>query len=66
MFDFFAAFSENLILTAHPSKSGGDWWYGTILRDKKSGFFPRTYVDQIQSSKLPASFSPGFIIMMSV
>jgi len=43
-----AAFSENTILTAHPSKSGGDWWYGTTVRDKKSGFFPQTYVERVQ------------------
>lgn len=40
-------FGENLILTAHPSKSGGDWWYGTVVRDGKTGFFPKTYVEQI-------------------
>lgn len=37
-----------MILTAHPSKSGGDWWYGTSVRDKKSGFFPQTYVEHVQ------------------
>lgn len=36
-------------MTAHPSKSGGDWWYGTLLRDGKAGFFPKTYVDKIES-----------------
>ncbi|KAI9069473.1 hypothetical protein FKP32DRAFT_1617176 [Trametes sanguinea] len=40
-------FGENLILTAHPSKSGSDWWYGTLVRDGKSGFFPKTYVEQV-------------------
>ena len=43
------AFAENLIIKAHPSKSGGDWWYGTLLRDGKTGFFPKTYVDKIES-----------------
>ncbi|KAI0781525.1 hypothetical protein BD413DRAFT_505992 [Trametes elegans] len=42
-------FGENLILTAHPSKSGSDWWYGTVVRDGKSGFFPKTYVEQVTS-----------------
>ena len=42
------AFGENLILTAHPSKSGDDWWYGTLLRDGKSGFFPKTYVEKVE------------------
>ena len=40
-------FGENLILTAHPSKTGGDWWHGTVVRDGKSGFFPKTYVEQV-------------------
>ena len=43
------AFPENVILTAHPSSSGGDWWYGTSVRDKKSGFFPQTYVECVQT-----------------
>ena len=43
------AFAENLVLTAHPSKTGGDWWYGTVLRDGKSGFFPKTYVEPLQT-----------------
>ena len=50
------AFGENLILTANPSKSGGDWWYGTIVRDGKSGFFPKTYVQTIDSGTFLAPF----------
>ncbi|KAI0373139.1 hypothetical protein BV20DRAFT_1042030 [Pilatotrama ljubarskyi] len=42
-------FGENLIIKAHPSKSGGDWWYGTVVRDGKTGFFPKTYVEQVTS-----------------
>lgn len=38
-----------MVLTAHPSKSGGDWWYGTLIREKKSGFFPQTYVERVQT-----------------
>lgn len=38
-----------MILTAHPSKSSGDWWYGTTVRDKKSGFFPQTYVELVET-----------------
>jgi hypothetical protein len=41
------AFGENLVLTVHPSKTGGDWWYGTVVRDQKSGFFPNTYVQKV-------------------
>jgi hypothetical protein len=43
------AFPENVVLVAHPSKSGGDWWYGTTVRDKKSGFFPQTYIERAQT-----------------
>lgn len=39
------------MLTAHPSKSGGDWWYGTVVRDAKSGFFPQTYVARVKPGK---------------
>lgn len=45
----FLAFGENLILIAHPSKTGGDWWHGTLLRDGKSGFFPKTYVEKVET-----------------
>jgi len=43
------AFPENVILSAHPSKSGGDWWYGTPVRDNKSGFFPQAYVERVET-----------------
>lgn len=52
----FVAFGENLILTAHPSKSGGDWWYGTVVRDGKSGFFPKTYVQSVDVGAYHFSF----------
>ncbi|KAG1884675.1 hypothetical protein F4604DRAFT_1901226 [Suillus subluteus] len=39
---------SNLIITAHPSKTGDDWWYGTIVKDGKSGFFPQTYVQMVE------------------
>jgi len=50
MFKFGLAFGENLVLTAHPSKSGGDWWYGTLLTSGKSGLFPKTFVQTFKSS----------------
>jgi len=46
------AFAENLVLVAHPSKSGGDWWYGTLLAEARSGFFPKTYVQTLENSTL--------------
>lgn len=42
-----------MILTAHPSKSGGDWWYGTPVRGEKSGYFPQTYVEHVQTGADP-------------
>jgi Variant SH3 domain len=44
------AFDENLIITANPSKSGGDWWYGSLVSNGKSGVFPKTYVDVVNQS----------------
>ena len=43
-------FKENLIILAHPSKSGGDWWYGTLPSSGKKGMFPQTYVQQYTPS----------------
>lgn len=42
-----------MILTAHPSRSGGDWWYGSSTRDKKPGFFPQTYVERVETGTNP-------------
>ena len=47
---FFPAFGENLIIIANPSKSGGEWWYGTIGNTGKSGLFPKTYVEVVKPS----------------
>ncbi|OCH86200.1 hypothetical protein OBBRIDRAFT_797422 [Obba rivulosa] len=51
------SFGENLILIAHPSKSGGDWWYGTLVKDGKAGFFPKTYVERVLSIKAKALYA---------
>ncbi|KAJ8699192.1 hypothetical protein PTI98_002336 [Pleurotus ostreatus] len=50
-------FGENLILIANPSKSGGDWWYGTIVKDGKSGLFPKTYVETVTAIKAKALYA---------
>ncbi|KAF8626353.1 hypothetical protein AX15_005009 [Amanita polypyramis BW_CC] len=42
------SFGENLVLVANPSKSGGDWYYGTLLSTRKSGLFPKTFVQVIE------------------
>lgn len=44
-----AVFEENVIIEAHPSKSGGAWWYGTIVRSGKKGFFPNAYVQEVEN-----------------
>ncbi|KAI0044289.1 hypothetical protein FA95DRAFT_1497317 [Auriscalpium vulgare] len=51
------SFAENLVLTAHPSKTGGDWWHGTVVRDGKSGFFPKTYVERLEIFKARALYA---------
>lgn len=47
----FVAFGENLVITAYVSKTGGDWWYGTIVTSGKTGFFPKTYVQIFETSE---------------
>jgi hypothetical protein len=51
------SFGENVIISAHPSKTGGDWWYGTVVSDGKSGFFPQTYVSRVESGKAFSSLN---------
>ncbi|KAJ7500362.1 hypothetical protein B0H11DRAFT_1908822 [Mycena galericulata] len=50
------SFAENVILIANPSKTGGDWWYGKLLRDGRSGMFPKTYVQEITTMKAKAVY----------
>ncbi|KAF8319431.1 Dbl homology domain-containing protein [Clavulina sp. PMI_390] len=42
------SFGENLIISAHPSKSGSDWWYGTLVSNGSTGFIPKAYVEVIE------------------
>ncbi|OAX41282.1 hypothetical protein K503DRAFT_712926 [Rhizopogon vinicolor AM-OR11-026] len=51
------SFVENLVIAAHPSKSAGDWWYGTVVKNGKSGFFPQTYVQTVEPVKANAIYS---------
>jgi hypothetical protein len=44
-----SAFGENLTIQVNPSKTGGDWWYGKVVRDGKTGFFPKTYVQKVEA-----------------
>jgi hypothetical protein len=52
MGDFATAFKENIIILAHPSKTGGDWWYGHMVRGGKPGFFPANYVKVVKPGML--------------
>ncbi|KIK20542.1 hypothetical protein PISMIDRAFT_682232 [Pisolithus microcarpus 441] len=51
------SFGENVVIEAHPSKSGGDWWYGTTVNDGRSGFFPQTYVQVVEPVQATALYS---------
>ncbi|EGG01281.1 uncharacterized protein MELLADRAFT_67159 [Melampsora larici-populina 98AG31] len=50
-------FEENLVIRAHPPKTDGDWWYGTVERTGQSGTFPRAYVDELKVSWGEALYS---------
>ncbi|KAI0294656.1 hypothetical protein B0F90DRAFT_1755296 [Multifurca ochricompacta] len=53
-------FGENLVINAHPSKTGGDWWYGTVVSTGKAGFFPKTYVQVFEAVKARGQYDyPG-------
>ncbi|KAJ3482401.1 hypothetical protein NLJ89_g12142 [Agrocybe chaxingu] len=45
------SFEENLMIVANPSKTGGDWWYGTLVKTGKAGLFPKTYVEVVTPKK---------------
>lgn len=42
------AFEENVVLVANPSKSGGEWWRGTLVGSGKSGLFPKNFVQVVE------------------
>ncbi|KAI9256579.1 hypothetical protein BDA99DRAFT_516821 [Phascolomyces articulosus] len=45
------SFGEDEILKAHPHKeSTSDWWYGSSLKTKQVGFFPKAYVEIIEEA----------------
>ncbi|KAG6375732.1 hypothetical protein JVT61DRAFT_2578 [Boletus reticuloceps] len=50
-------FDINTVIIAHPSKSGGDWWYGTTVKDGKVGFFPQTYVQKVEQVHATAMYT---------
>jgi actin cytoskeleton-regulatory complex protein PAN1 len=46
------AFKEDVIILAHPSKSGSDWWYGRSMADQSAGFFPKTYAQALENGAI--------------
>lgn len=49
------AFGENLIISANPSKSGSDWWYGKLEKEGTKGFLPKSYITVIDQGAYPCS-----------
>ena len=47
-----AAFDRNQVVLANPSKSGGDWWYGSLVKGSAAGFFPNTYVQKYETCRI--------------
>ena len=44
---YLIGFKENMILMAHPAKDPeSPWWYGMLLQGGKSGWFPKSYVQE--------------------
>ena len=59
------AFGENLLLTVHPSKSGGDWWFGKTVKGGRTGLFPKTYVEVVKPGEL-AFVGISFVCLFAV
>jgi hypothetical protein len=55
----FTAFGENLMVNAYPSKTGGEWWYGTVVNNGKTGFCPKTYVQVFKAGRSPLCILPS-------
>jgi uncharacterized protein YaiE (UPF0345 family) len=37
------------VVEAHPAKDAeSPWWYGTLVKEGKSGWFPHTYVEEMK------------------
>ncbi|KAG8833257.1 hypothetical protein FRC17_011032 [Serendipita sp. 399] len=42
------SFNNNIVIVAHPSKSGGPWWYGVSPSTGEKGFLPRSYLQAME------------------
>lgn len=46
------------MVDAHPAKDpASPWIYGTLLKDRRAGWFPASYVVEISESQLSSPFS---------
>jgi hypothetical protein len=42
------SFVENVVIEAHPAKDPmGAWWYGTLVKEGKKGWFPSAYIEEM-------------------
>lgn len=46
-------FTENEVIVVQPFQDeNSDWWYGTNEDTEESGYFPKTYVEKIDSGSI--------------
>ncbi|RXK39792.1 hypothetical protein M231_02985 [Tremella mesenterica] len=51
------SFKENVVIEAHPAKdASSDWWYGTLINEAKTGWFPHSYVEEIHAVQAKALY----------
>jgi hypothetical protein len=42
------SFIENVVIEALPAKDPmGAWWYGTLVKEGKKGWFPSAYIEEM-------------------
>ncbi|GAA5798518.1 hypothetical protein EDC94DRAFT_593478 [Helicostylum pulchrum] len=53
-------FTENEVIVVQPFQDeNSDWWYGTNEDTEESGYFPKTYVEKIDSASTNYHISPS-------
>lgn len=51
-------FGENVVIEAYKAKDPSSaWWYGTVVKDNHSGWFPSSYVAEMQPAKAVAKYA---------
>lgn len=42
------SFAENVVIDAHPARDASSpWWYGTLVKEGRKGWFPKDYVQEL-------------------